>query len=219
MKKKDGPAEGPKSPGQNRSGSPNPQPEDREQPGLGTPPGGGAPEPENWPEDDLQESNPEDAETLEQAAPEAVSAEQRASEYLEQLQRLKAEFDNYRRRTSREREEWFAAARVELVRSLVPVLDDLRRARAHNAGEAPDAAGLLLILKRFEDILTQLGLEKQEAVNGQEFDPEQHEAVMTGPSSEVPEGAILRTLEPGYLFQGRLLRPSKVAVSSGPAPE
>lgn len=149
------------------------------------------------------------------------SPEELAKEYLDQLQRLKAEFDNYRRRIAREREEWFLSARLDVVRQLLPVLDDLGRAREHDRAyeEAPETAGLLLVLKRLEDILTQLGLEKQEASTGQEFDPESHEAVMTSPSEEIAEGGILQTIEPGYLFQGRLLRPSKVLVSSGPAPE
>lgn len=142
-----------------------------------------------------------------------------AKEYLEQLQRLQAEFDNYRKRINREREDWFAAGQIEVVSRLLAVADDLRRAREHGRerGESPDAAGLLLILKRFEDILTQLGLKEQSAEPGLEFDPEQYEAVFTSPSEEIPEGRIVRSMEPGYYFQGRLLRPGKVCVSSGPA--
>lgn len=138
--------------------------------------------------------------------------------YLDQLQRLKAEFDNYRRRVAREREEWFLDSRAEVLRQLLPVLDDLRRAREHNRtpGEAPDAAGLLLILKRFEETVAQLGLEEQDASPGTEFDPERHEAVLATASEEIPEGRIVQAMDPGFLLKGRLLRPSKVAVSSGP---
>lgn len=154
-------------------------------------------------------------------APGMSPAEKQAAEYLDQLQRLKAEFDNYRRRVGREREEWFLAAQAGLVQQVLPVVDDLRRARSHRQGpeDIPDAAGLFLILKRFEDLLEQLGLVEQEVRAGMPFDPEQHEAVMTSPSGEVPEGCILLALEPGYLFQGRLLRRSRVSVSAGPAPE
>ncbi len=145
-------------------------------------------------------------------------AEDLSAVYLEQLQRMKAEFDNYRKRVNREREDWSVSAKVEVVRRILSVVDDVRRAREHerDTGE-PDAAGLLLILKRFEDILTQLGLEEQRAEPGKEFDPELYEAVLTFPSEKVPEGRILQTIEPGYVFHGRLLRPSKVSVSSGPA--
>ena len=152
---------------------------------------------------------------------ESLPPEKLASTYLDQLQRLKAEFDNYRRRISREKEEWFEAARAGVIQQLLPAVEDLRRARNHcqAPGDVPDAAGLYLILKRFEDLLGQLGLSEQDAHSGLPFDPEQHEAVMALPSEEIPEGDILQLVEPGYLFQGRLLRRSKVCVSSGPAPE
>jgi molecular chaperone GrpE len=144
----------------------------------------------------------------------------RAADYLDQLQRLKAEFDNYRRRTAKEREDWFVQAQAGLVEALLPVLDDLRRAREHEAaGEAAEPEGRRLILKRFEDTLERLGLEMQAAEPGCEFDPEQHDAVMTESSAEVPEGRILRVLEPGYLFRGRLLRRSRISYSAGPAEE
>jgi molecular chaperone GrpE len=147
-------------------------------------------------------------------------AEAQAADYLNQLQRLKAEFDNYRKRTAREREEWFLHAQAEMAAALLPVLDDARRAREHElASEASDPDGRQLILKRFEDTLEKLGLEKQRAEPGTEFDPEQHDAVMAEPSAEIPEGMILRVLEPGYLFRGRLLRRSRVCYSSGPAGE
>jgi molecular chaperone GrpE len=155
------------------------------------------------------------------APPEALDdAEARAAEYLDQLQRLKAEFDNYRKRTAKEREVWFVQAQAELAEGLLPVLDDLRRAREHEAaGETAESEGRRLILKRFEDTLERLGLETQDAEPGREFDPEQHDAVMAEPSADVPEGTILRVLEPGYVFRGRLLRRSRVSYSTGPAGE
>ena len=155
------------------------------------------------------------------AAPEVpADPEARAAEYLDQLQRLKAEFDNYRKRTAKEREVWLVQAQAELAEGLLPVLDDMRRAREHEAaGEAAESEGWRLILKRFEDTLERLGLETQGAEPGREFDPEQHDAVMAEPSADVPEGAILRVLEPGYLFRGRLLRRSRISYSTGPAGE
>lgn len=149
------------------------------------------------------------------------TAEDIAAEYLDQLQRLKAEFDNYRRRVLREREEWFTTARADVIRGLLPMLDDLRRARAHQQADkaGADVAGLLLILKRFEDVLTQQGLKEQEVPPGTEFDPERHEAVMHIPSADIPEGHIIQVVEPGYILGTRLLRTGKVAVSSGPATE
>jgi molecular chaperone GrpE len=147
-------------------------------------------------------------------------AEIRAAEYLDQLQRLKAEFDNYRKRTAKEREVWFVQAQAELAEGLLPVLDDVRRAREHEAaGEVAESEGWRLILKRFEDTLGRLGLETQGAEPGGKFDPEQHDAVMAEASADFPEGTILRVLEPGYLFHGRLLRRSRISFSTGPAGE
>lgn len=159
-------------------------------------------------------------------APEATGtaprddAEARAADYLDQLQRLKAEFDNYRKRTAKEREDWFLHAQAEVAEALLPVVDDARRAREHEAAsEAAEPDGRQLILRRFEDTLEKLGLERQGAEPGTEFDPEQHDAMMAEPSAEIPEGMILRVLEPGYLFRGRLLRRSRVCYSTGPAGE
>ena len=145
-------------------------------------------------------------------------AKAEAADYLDRLQRLQAEFDNYRKRIRREQEDWSRLSQAEIVVLFLPILDDLRRAREH-AGEAdPQAAGPLLILKRLEDVLAKAGLEEQKADPGIPFDPDLHEALLVVPS-EQPEGAVAQVLEPGYLFQGRLLRRSKVSCSTGPAPE
>ncbi len=171
--------------------------------------------------EDRVNEGPQEPEDSRKAAEPCTSGDDLSAEYLDQLQRLKAEFDNYRRRVAREKEEWFRLAKAEVMAGLLPVLDDLRRAREHSDGsdEPPDAQGLLLILKRFEDILAQLGLEEQDTRDGHEFDPEIHEAVLTEPSEETSEGRIVRILEPGYSFDGRMLRPGKVSVSSGRLPE
>ncbi len=152
-------------------------------------------------------------------APAPATPEAAAAEYLDRLQRLQAEFDNYRKRIRREQEDWSRLAQADVMLRLLPVLDDLRRAREHVSADAPDASGLLLILKRLEDELAKSGLEEQKADPGTRFDPEQHEALLVVPSREVPEGAIVQVLEPGYLFKGKLLRRSKVSCSTGPAPE
>lgn len=140
-----------------------------------------------------------------------------ASVHLERLQRLQAEFDNYRRRTLREQEEWSRRAQAEVIRELLPGLDDLRRARDHAAatGGTVDATGLLLVLKRWEDALLHKGLEEFVAERGEPFDVERHEAVLSAPSEEVVDGHVLDTLDPGYEWRQRLLRPARVRVSSG----
>ncbi len=142
-----------------------------------------------------------------------------AEEYLEQLQRLSAEFANYRRRTMRERAEWEIRAKGDLVSSLVPVLDDLDRARSHLDMQtiSKEAEGLHLVCSRLEEILQAAGLERQMTEAGTRFNPEIHEAFASANSDEYPEGDIVETLQPGYLFRGILLRPARVCVSRGPA--
>lgn len=151
----------------------------------------------------------------------AVGAEDRsdaakAQEYFEQMLRLKAEFDNYRRRVSKERQDWARSARASVVSQLLTVLDDAKRARRHaEEMQQIDAEGVMLILRRFEEAITQLGVKELETPPGVEFDPEMHEALMTAPSGEIPEGHIVATMEPGYTYEDQLLRPGKVSVSSG----
>jgi molecular chaperone GrpE len=139
--------------------------------------------------------------------------------YLLQLQRLQAEFSNYRKRITRERAEWENRARGDLVAGLIPVLDDLARARDAHASNPPsaEAEGLLLILAHLEEALAVAGLEKQATPAGTLFDPHVHEAILSSPSDEVPEGAIIETLQPGYLLRSQLLRPARVRVSQGPS--
>jgi len=138
------------------------------------------------------------------------------SQYIDQLQRLRAEFDNFRKRTLRDKEQWWRQAKADLLTELLPILDDSERARAFAAaGNVSDVEGLLQILKKFKETLTQLGLEAMETGPGTPFDPEYHEAFMTTPSAEIEEGQIVSTLESGYRFEGEILRRSKVSVSAG----
>jgi molecular chaperone GrpE len=143
----------------------------------------------------------------------------REREYLADLQRLTAEFANYRKRVQRERAEWEVRAKADLLAMLLPVLDDITRARVHQGSGATgkDAEGLLLIVSRFEEILKSLGLEVQPTEPGIVFDPQEHEALAMGPSEEFPEGTILDTFQPGYRYKGILLRPARVRVSQGPS--
>jgi molecular chaperone GrpE len=149
------------------------------------------------------------------------SAEEVEAGYLDQLQRLQAEFTNYRRRLQRERAEWDARSKAELIAPLLSVLDDTARARAaaleHRLGQAGE--GLLLILSRLAETLRAQGLEEQPTPRGTPFDPEQHEALSTEATDEFPEDVILETLQPGYLFRGLLLRPARVRVSAARAAE
>ncbi|MBD3160700.1 MAG: nucleotide exchange factor GrpE [Candidatus Eisenbacteria bacterium] len=178
------------------------------------------------PDETIEETpEPRDPDTQE-AASEAAPAggtgpEEPREDYLVQLQRLQAEFSNYRKRTARERLAWEDRAKGEILQGLLPVLDDIDRARDSIGSKKPakEVEGMMLILGRLEDQLRIIGLERQPIEPGTPFDPDRHEAMMTEPSEEFPEGAILGTLQPGYLFRGILLRPGRVRVSSGPPVE
>jgi len=136
---------------------------------------------------------------------------------LEQHQRLLAEFDNYRKRANRERAELELRGAGNLIVRLLPLLDDLERARASlAAGDAADRQGLLIILGRLAEILQREGLTEVEASPGTVFDPEKHEAVLTIPTAKIPEGSVAEVLENGYRYGDRLLRPTRVAVARAP---
>jgi len=140
---------------------------------------------------------------------EAVARER--DEYLDALQRLKAEFDNYRKRVARDQQELAARAHERLVRELVPVLDDLERALAHE-GNIED--GIRLIHRQLDEALTKEGLVEIETTG--KFDPHTQEALLSQPS-EQEEGAVIQVLQKGYLLGDRVLRPARVVISQGPS--
>ena len=133
-------------------------------------------------------------------------------EILEHLQRLQAEFANYRKRTDRERLETGIWAQGQLVEKLLPVLDDLDRATdSLGSDDSPAAQGLAMIREKLYRILEEAGLERVPAA-GEAFDPDMHEALMTQQVEPDQVGKVLQEMEPGYRFRGRLLRPARVQV-------
>jgi molecular chaperone GrpE len=178
---------------------------------------------------------PDDEESLEQRL-EALQAER--DEYLNDLQRVAAEFENYRKRTAREQIEMTTRASERLVKSLLPVLDDLERAleaaakrlvRESGPGEGvrgnrevPPTEhdrlvqledGVRLVHRSLADLLQKEGLSEIET-NGR-FDPHVHEALLTQPS-EAEEGAVVQVLQKGYRLGDRVLRPARVVVAAAP---
>jgi molecular chaperone GrpE len=132
----------------------------------------------------------------------------------ERLLRSAAEFDNYRKRTDRERREIFDRAAAGVLEDLLPIVDDLARAIAA-AADSPDPAlrdGIELIHRALLDLLRRRGVEPFESV-GEMFDPEWHEAVASEPAGDRPDGQITRELRRGYRFGERLLRAAQVTVA------
>lgn len=144
-----------------------------------------------------------------------VALEQRLAEQQDKYLRLAAEYDNYRKRTARERSEQTSRAQAELVRLLLDPLDDLSRF-AHVDPATVDAAtvvqGVDMVERKLLKTLGAAGLEIVDPVN-QNFDPQVHEAVATEPAlSPEDDHVVARVFQVGYLFNGQLLRPARVVV-------
>jgi len=132
--------------------------------------------------------------------------------------RTEAELDNFRKRVQRETEELRRYQALNLARDLLPGLDNLQRAlqAAESSQNVEDISkGVTMVAKQFEDILSQHSVQPIAAV-GEPFDPNRHEALQQVPSAEHPPMTVVQELEKGYTLHDRVVRPSKVIVSSGP---
>jgi molecular chaperone GrpE len=140
--------------------------------------------------------------------------EQERDDYLDQLKRLAADFDNYRKRAARDQQSLVGRAHERLVKELLPVLDDLERAlqAAEEHEEAKLEEGVELVARQLRDALRREGLVEIET-DGR-FDPHIHEALLSQPS-EHDEGAVIDVVQKGYRLGDRVLRPARVVVSQG----
>ena len=141
----------------------------------------------------------------------ALEAER--DEHLNDLKRVAAEFENYRKRVLRDQESLVARAHERLVKELLPVLDDLERAlaAAEEHEEAKLEEGVRLVHRELDDALAREGLAEIET-DGQ-FDPHVHEALLSQPSSE-EEGTVIEVVQKGYKLGDRVLRPARVVVAA-----
>lgn len=147
---------------------------------------------------------------------ELLRAEEERDRYLDALQRLKAEFDNYRRRTERDRQAVVVGAQRDVVSGLLPVMDNLERAVAALGDQGAEiVAGLEMVRGQLAGLLAGHGVEEI-AAHGQAFDPNVHEAVAQIPSPEHPDGAVVEVVQKGYRISEHVLRPSRVVVASAP---
>jgi len=157
-----------------------------------------------------------DEEQVEEAEVDQLEVLQRErDELLDTLQRVQAEFDNYRKRAARDQQSLVARAHERLVKELLPVLDDLERAL--EAAEAHEEAkleeGVSLVTRSFADVLRKEGLEEVETDG--KFDPHVHEALLSQPS-EAEEGSIIEVLQKGYRLGDRVIRPARVVIAGAP---
>ncbi len=161
---------------------------------------------------------PEDAPTVEVPKVEAeTSAETtKLAEYMDALQRSRAEFANYKKRVTRELEDSQQKGAMNAIAQLLPVIDDLERALnsiPEELAEHPWMRGTALLLPKLHKTLTDLGIEAIDPT-GQPFDPSQHEAIGMDDNSDVESGHVTMTLQKGYTSGDKILRPALVRVAS-----
>lgn len=168
---------------------------------------------------DLQATDQEEREGSDDLLVQLSEARSEAHDLEDRMLRLAAEFENYKKRMQRERETAFKYAEEDLLKELLPALDNLERAIEQGRGSGDASAllegvemthrGLLASLEKF-------GLQPLDS-QGQPFDPNLHEAMAMEASDEVPANIIISEFQRGYFYKDRLLRAAKVVVSNGPA--
>jgi molecular chaperone GrpE len=167
------------------------------------------------PTDDVRTDEQHAEEQLEETVDELEALKRERDELLATLQRLQAEFDNYRKRAARDQQSLVARAHERLVKELLPVLDDLERALEAAAAqeEAKLEEGVALVARAFGEILRKEGLDEI-PVDGK-FDPHVHEALLSQPS-EAEEGSIIEVIQKGYRLGDRVIRPARVVIAAEP---
>jgi molecular chaperone GrpE len=177
-------------------------------------------------EEELEENQSEAVATSESTSPaveqlsteiEALNkklaeAESKTSEYKDNWLRSQAEFQNFRKRVERDSELTYASLKGDIVRKILPVLDDLERALQNRSAEDPWANGIELVVRKFQNILENEGVKKIEAV-GAEFDPNLHEAISHEPADGVQSGHVIGVVQNGYRIGERVIRPALVRVA------
>jgi molecular chaperone GrpE len=145
----------------------------------------------------------------------------KADEHWDRLLRTTADFENFKKRAAREKQDAIRFANETLLQKLIPVLDNLEMALAAAQANSPETAkslqtGVNMVFQQLKSALAEGGLEELDAA-GKIFDPNLHEAVSQKETAEVPEGQVVQQLRKGYKLRERLLRPASVIVSKAPA--
>ena len=152
--------------------------------------------------------------TKQQPEEECAELRQEVEELKDKYLRLVAEFENYKKRTIREKLDWMKSAAQDTLSALLPVLDDFDRAKKFAEGEQESglSEGVELVYQKLYNILRQKGLEPMEST-GQTFDPELHDAITEVPApSEDMKGKVVDTIEKGYRLNDKIIRHAKVVV-------
>jgi len=181
---------------------------------------------ENDKQDELENAETEPVATIDASSvtPEQLTElKERAAksdEHWDRLLRTTADFENFKKRATREKQDAIRFANETLLQKLIPILDNFDMALSAAQTAQADAVqslqtGVNMIHQQLKSVMAEAGLEEVDA-NGKRFDPNLHEAVSQQETSDVPEGQVLQQLRKGYKFRDRLLRPASVIVAKRP---
>jgi molecular chaperone GrpE len=141
-----------------------------------------------------------------------AEAEARVTEYKDGWARSQAEFQNYKKRIERDNELMYAGMKGDIIKKVLPALDDLERALQNRPAEDAWANGIELIARKLQNLLESEGVKRIEA-NGAAFDPNFHEAISHEPSEDVESGHVIAVVQNGYILGERVIRPALVRVA------
>jgi molecular chaperone GrpE len=141
-----------------------------------------------------------------------AEAESKTSEYKDSWLRSQAEFQNYRKRLDRDQEIMHNSMKGDIIKKVLPVLDDLERALQNRSVDDPWANGIELVARKFQNILESEGIKRIEAL-GTEFDPNFHEAISHEPADGAKSGSVIGVVQNGYMLGDRVIRPALVRVA------
>ncbi len=168
----------------------------------------------------VAENSEETSENLSEATGETtdnqtLKLQNEIAEQKDKYLRLYSEFDNFRKRTSREKLEMIQSANEQLIKALLPVVDDFERAEKSSTAKTPEIEGYILINNKFRKILDQYGVKPMQIEKGTEFNADLHEAITQIPApSEDLKGKIVDVVEKGYLLNEKVIRFAKVVIGS-----
>lgn len=165
--------------------------------------------------EDLQADKPAADDQVDPLRTERDAAKAERDEIRDLLLRRQAEFENFRKRTEKERSDYLQYAAMDMVRDLLPILDDFERALKIEGAGPEYARGIEMIYNRMYETFKKMGLEPI-ATEGTMFDPNLHQAVERVETKDSPDGTILSEFQRGYRFKGKLLRPTMVKVAVRP---
>ncbi|HSJ86834.1 MAG TPA: nucleotide exchange factor GrpE [Anaerolineales bacterium] len=141
-----------------------------------------------------------------------AESEAKTSEYRDSWMRSQAEFQNYKKRLERDNELTYVSMKGDIIKKVLPALDDLERALQNRPTNDPWASGIELIARKLQNVLESEGIKRIEA-QGQEFDPNFHEAISHEPADGVKSGFVIAVVQNGYMLGDRVIRPALVRVA------